>query len=232
MAKGKKGSKENPLTVQDLQQLEEKDYIIIEASIKDDFCDYSYEVQKGVGKGRVHKVEGKKSKMIISDDMREAFSKMRVHLAVLAGVFKQSDIEIEDIDTMHSHELSFLFTISGFQIKGSKENESVILIGTMFSETASGRFELKTPRIALDNLSSYKWHNELKAAVDKAREEVELYDQGKYTLHEEEEDPKYQQLTISGGEDDENWGDDHSPEARNARIRKINEGSEFESAEL
>ena len=35
--------------------------------------------------------------------------------------------------------------------------------------TAGGRIELATPKIPLDNLSSYHWYNELKVAADNAR---------------------------------------------------------------
>lgn len=189
MSKQKKGTKANPISTKEIESIVNNenvsDYVIIEAQIKDGFCNYRYEVIKGVGIGDKHKVDGSG---IIEDDMRTAFSKFNVHLAVIDDVFKHSGIEIEDIDQLHTHELTQLFNVTGFKIKGSKENECIVLIGNKYVSAAGGRIELESPKIPLDNLSSYKWYNELKEASDKAREEVKLYKEGKYTAVEEDDD--------------------------------------------
>ena len=164
-----------------------KEFVIKEASIKDDFCNYTFEVASGVGIGDTHNVKGKG---IIMEDMRKAFSKLNVHLAMVDDIFKHSGVEFEDIDTMHSSDLAFLYSVTGFKIKGDVENESIILIGNKFVSSAGGRIELETPRIPIESTSSYKWYNELKSASDKARLEVELYKNGKYIPVEEEEEEK------------------------------------------
>jgi hypothetical protein len=173
---------------------EEKIFTIKEASLKDDFCNYKFEILRGVGSGDTHSVNGSG---IIEDDMRDAFARLNVHLATIDDVFKLSGIELDNIDDFHNHELTSHYHVTGFKIKGSKENESIILIGSKFVGTAGGRIELATPKIPLDNLSSYQWYNELKKAADDAREEVELYKEGKYTaVEEKEEKPNTRQLTI------------------------------------
>ena len=166
-----------------------KPFVIKEASIKDDFCNYTFEVTSGVGLGDSHTVKGKG---IIKEDMRSAFAKLNVHLAMVDDIFKHSGIEFDDIDTMHGDELATLYNVTGFKIKGGDENESIVLIGNKFVSSAGGRIELETPRILIESSSSYKWWNELKAASDKARLEVELYKNGKYIPVEEddEENPK------------------------------------------
>lgn len=184
---------------------EVNNFIINEAAIKDDFCNYTYEIIDGVGVGDKHKVNGSG---IIEDDMRDAFRKLNVHLAAIDDVFKLSGIEIGDIDKFHNHELTGHYHVTGFKIKGGLENESIILIGSKFVGTAGGRIELATPKIPLDNMSSYKWCDELKAAADCAREEVALYKEGKYTTvddSDESEKPNPNQLTI-GDEIERNTG--------------------------
>lgn len=178
------------------EESEEQNFIIKEGLIKDGFCNYKFEVIKGVGTGFTHKVDGTG---IIDDDMGNAFAMFNVHLACLDDVFKHSGIEISDIDKMHSHDLAYLFIVDGFKIKGESDNESIILIG---SKQCSGgfRMEIESPKIPINDLSSYKWYNELKAAADKAREEVALYALGKYTPVEEDEQDKFKQLSIGENE--------------------------------
>lgn len=173
---------------------EDKIFLIKDAAIKDDFCHYSYEIISGIGIGDTHSVKGSG---IIEDDMRNAFAVFNVHLAVIDDIFKHSKVKITDIDQMHGHALTGLVNVTGFKIKGSNENESIILIGNKYVSEAGGRIELVTPKIPLDNLSSYKWYNELKIAADKARLEVELYKGGKYTpviVEEQKEDLAQQNL--------------------------------------
>lgn len=204
----KKTSKTNAVTVTldklkaIADTLEKRPFEITMAAIKDGFCNYSYEIIDGVGLGDSHAVKGSG---LIEDDMRDAFAVFNVHLAVIDDVFKHSDIEFEDINKMHSEELTGLYHVTGFKIKGSKDNESIILVGNKYVSQAGGRLELETPKIPLDNLSSYKWYNELKIAADKARLEVALYKEGKYTAIEIEEETDLKQTSITfenpGGDD-------------------------------
>lgn len=172
----------------------EKPIIIIEASLKDNFCNYKFKINTLQNYGAVHKVDGPG---IIKDTLIDAFQNFNVHLAAIDDVFKHSKTEVVDIDTMHTHELAYLYHVTGFKMKGSSESESIVLYGTKY--VSSGRrIGLETPTIPLDSLSSYKWYNELKAAADAARYEVELYEGGNYTIVEaEEEKPKLKQTKMT-----------------------------------
>lgn len=164
----------------------ERDYSIRSADLKDGICNYSYEMTQGIGLGDVHNVKGTN---LVKRDMKDAFSKLNVHLAFIDDAFKYREIEIEDIDRYHNHELTGNFEVTGFKIKGGEDDESIVLVGTKYIGSAGGgRMEITTPKIALDSLSSYKWYNELKDAADKAREEVALYKEGKYEIPDDEEE--------------------------------------------
>lgn len=177
---------------------EKKTFNITEAVIKDDFCTYKYEVIEGVGLGDVHGVKGSGR---VKDTMLEAFAKFAVHLAVIDDAFKHSNIEIDDIDKFHAEELTTHYRVNGFKIKGDADNESLVLMGNKYVTNGHGRMELETPKIMLDNLSSYKWYNELKAAADAVRHEVAMYKEGNYipVKEDEEDQDDSQQLTIMDG---------------------------------
>ncbi len=202
MAKTRKGSKENPISLEELNNainnLKEKEYRILEASIKDDFCNYKFEMLIGV-KDK-HKVEGKG---IIKDTLRDAFRELNVHLAAIDDVFKHAGLNTETkLKELKEHELTDLYHVTGFKISGSGEAEFIQLIGNKYVSSASGRIEITTPKIALDNLSSYRLFEELKEAADDVRHEVELYKEGNYIEPEEEDDSQAAsvvQMTISDG---------------------------------
>lgn len=177
---------------------EPRNYIITAAAIKDQLCNYSFLTTGGLGTGDVHSVKGSG---IVKPDMNDAFQALNVHLAVIDDVFKHSGITLDDIDKFHGHELTWLYGVSGIKIIGGQENESVVLIGSKQVSAAGGRIDLSSPKIPLDGMSSYPWYNELREAVEKVREEVSLYREGKYdAADEEEEKPKKKgrgkQLTI------------------------------------
>ena len=174
-------------------------YIIKEASVKDDFCNYTYEVVEGKGAGDTHAVKGSG---IILNDMREAFGRLNVHLACIDDVFSHSQTEVDDIDKFHVHDLAHLYHVTGIKVRGGKSNESVIIVGSKYVNSSGGRIDLVTPKIPMDSLSSYKWYNELKAAVDKVREEVRLYKEGKYEAVEEEEVVDARQMKITDNIED------------------------------
>lgn len=208
MPKAKKGTKENPVTQEDLAAIAEgpkRPYKIIQAVIKDDFCNYTYEMIEGKGPYDKHKVEGKG---LIKDDMRDVFNKFRVHMAAIYGIFKLQGIEITDIDQHYQDDITHEFHVDGFKIVGSEDNESIILTGSKYIAELGSRMGIETPKIEITSLSGYKWYNELKALGDKAREEVALYKEGKYTVIETEEEDdaddkpkrKAKQLTIASPE--------------------------------
>ena len=169
-------------------------YVIMSASLKDDFCNYSYAVTKGIGENDEHGVTGSK---MVTDDLIQSFQKLNVHLAVIDDVFKHRGIEIDDIDKFHSDENATMYSVTGFKVKGSEENESVVLMGNKSISCSGSRIDLVSPKIPVGNLGSYQWYNELKAAIDRVRLEVSMYKEGKYIAYEDDENKEDgTQLTI------------------------------------
>ena len=197
-SKKRAGSKEQPLAAGTVEKLQittetaedpEVDYVITEAKLKDHTCLYKYEILKGVNAGDVHQVTNTSDKLV-EDTLLEAFSKFNVHLACIDDVFKHSGIEIDDVNKFHTHDLTGRYTVTGFKIKGGEEIESIVLSGNKVISSASGRIELDTPKIVLDNLSSYPWYKELIEAAEDAMEEVRQYKEGNFTLKEKPEEPE------------------------------------------
>lgn len=152
-----------------------KEYAITSAVIKDDFCNYSFDVLDGVGVGDTHNVKGRG---IVLDDLKDAFAKFNVHLAAIDDVFKHSGVDVKNIDKMRSHEHTALYICSGFKIKGSEESKMLILMGSKFV-SVGGYVSVETPQVLLDKFSSYIWWKELRDALDVALLEVEDYKEGK-----------------------------------------------------
>lgn len=203
MAKTKgaqKGSKENPVTEQEMEDVlndeVKRPYKITEANIVDDFCNYKYEMVEGKGPYDKHKVDGKG---IIVDDMRDVFTKMRVHMAAVYGVFSLQGLDIKDIDQHHNDDVTAEFHVNGFKIKGGKDMESISLIGSKHIAGVGGRMGLTTPWIEMSSLSSYQWYNELKVLADKAREEVALYKEGKYIVPNLDDEDEEEEVSKKDG---------------------------------
>ena len=166
---------------------------IISAKIVDDFCEYSYEVKTGAGAGDTIKVTNNKSKLI-NEDMRIAFFMLNVHLAVIDDAFAHSNKEIANINKMHNDELSTLYIVNQFKVKGSEENRTVVLTGYK-TLNVGDVMDLVTPKVDLSGLGGYPWYNELSEALDNVISEVEQYMNGKFTLlHHDDINPN--QLTI------------------------------------
>jgi hypothetical protein len=227
MARPKKGSKENPVTEKEMEDIlsneNKRPYKVTEAVIVDDFCNYKYEMTEGKGPYDKHKVDGKG---IIVDDMRYVFRRLRVHMAAVYGVFSLQGLDIQDIDQHHNDDVTAEFHVSGFKVKGGEDMESISLMGSKHIASVGGRMALTTPWIDISTLSSYKWHNELKELADKAREEVALYKEGKYIVPDAEEDeeetvskkdgtrrkkPKQLSITTETGENEDAEVDEEVP---------------------
>jgi hypothetical protein len=187
---------------------------ITQAEIKDGFCLYIYDVIQGRAKGFNHKVKGIG---IVDDDMRNAFAKLNVHLAVIDDIYKHSNIELESTSTMHNDELALLYMVTGFKINGGDDNEAITILGTKYL-SAGSRMKLESPKIPIDGLSSYKWYNELKEAADKCREEVELYHYGKYTVVEEDLDDEEEKKQVKMDFSAANDGDDNNDDFEKAKV--------------
>lgn len=164
-----------------------RSFTIVKAKLKDGICFYKYEVIDGTGIGDTHNVDGTG---IAKDELLEAFAAFNIHMAVLDGLFKLSGQEVDDIDKQHGHEFAFLYRVDFFEVKTSKGYETITLKGTKYLELAGGWMDFTMPPITLDNLSSYKWWNELKTAADTAREQVAKYKEGNYTPVKEEVEEK------------------------------------------
>lgn len=208
MAKGTRNKKEKAVIIPLEPNEGIRNYIITASSLKDGFCNYTLEITEGIGVGTTGSFKGSG---LVKEDLVKAFEKLNVHLAALDDVFKHSNIEIEDIDKYHNDELATLYSVSGIIIKGNKENESVILVGNKYVSSAGGRIEIKTPKISVDHLSSYKWYNELKEAIEVIRMETALYKEGKYTpveVDEDAENPQQMKITDMLPKKDETDDDD------------------------
>jgi len=66
-----------------------KEFEITSAQIKDDFCNYSFEVLKGNGLGDTHNVKGKG---IVDVDMHKAFNRFNVHPAFIDDIFTHNNV--------------------------------------------------------------------------------------------------------------------------------------------
>lgn len=182
-------------------------YKITAASLKDDICNYTYEITSGVGEGDVHNVKGKG---IAKDELLDAFRNFNVHLACIDDVFKHRGITVENLDAYRNHELAALYQVTGFKIKGHGDDESIVLVGMKSITATGGRIEIETPKIPMDRLSSYTWYNELLEAADYARKQVDAYKCGNYIPVETAEATDEKQLTIADGMDEH--------ELENARV--------------
>ncbi len=188
MGKGNKKKKQEDAIEKLVKPIE-----IISAKIVDDFCEYSYEVKTGAGAGDTIKVTNNKSKLI-NEDMRIAFFMLNVHLAVIDDAFAHSNKEIANINKMHNDELSTLYIVNQFKVKGSEENRTVVLTGYK-TLNVGDVMDLVTPKVDLSGLGGYPWYNELSEALDNVISEVEQYMNGKFTLlHHDDINPN--QLTI------------------------------------
>lgn len=166
---------ENLKRVSDQIRTKELPFTITGAKIKDDFCNYDFDITQGVGAGDSHKVNGRG---IIHDDMRESVAKLNIHLALIDDAFGER--EITDLNELTGDVIT-RYHVTGFEFKGLAGAESVVLIGNKYVHSTRGRIELKTPPVSLEDLSGYKWHEELNKVATDARNEVAMYKEGKYT---------------------------------------------------
>jgi hypothetical protein len=195
MATKEKNKKTDDLLEQDRQ------YKIMRGEIKDELCNYSYEITAGKALGFKHNVDGKG---VIDEDMIKIAKKLNVHLAVVDDVFSVAGIEIKDIDKFHKHELTSKYVVTGFKITGDEEAESVQLFGSK-RVSVGQRMKLESGKIPIDSASSYLHYNELREAVNSWRQEIAEYHEGKFTQVEEEEvvddkEVKQTKITFAGRE--------------------------------
>lgn len=153
------------------------------AKIKDDFCNYTYELKTGPTAGDALNRSGAS---IIHEDLKAAFKKLNPHLAVICEEVDSNKIndiaDYEALDLMGDYRANSIekkmlsFFVTQFLIEGSGKNESVTLIG--FKRLSTGDdLQLKTPKIKWAGV--YQFVDELRATIDVCIAEVEEYMNGK-----------------------------------------------------
>ena len=177
----------------------DRPYVVTEATLKDGYCHYSILIIEGTGEGNTMKIKGTH---VVTDDLTNAFDKLRTHLAYVDDIYKHNKVKIEDIDKHYLDEFSELYTVHGFKMGGNDEAETVYLRGNKYLSQC-GNVSFDTGAIALDFNSSYKWYNELDAQIRLCRNEVSLYHEGKYILDQNEDDDDSDQAEIDFPEDDD-----------------------------
>lgn len=173
-----------------------KPYEITSASIKESLCNYGYEIKTGPTAG--DKIPTRKGSAIIHEDMNKAFEALNVHLAIIDDAFRYVFKELPALGDLQAHDIRGGFTVTGFKINGSEEDEGFVLLGDKW--VTYGIMASDTPKISKS--SGYKFFNELKEAVENARTEVELYMNGKAAPKDDEEDKNQLKLPFSAGEFD------------------------------
>jgi hypothetical protein len=149
---------------------------IMSAGEKGHKCNFSFEIVEGDGIGQIHRV---KAPGLVREDLLNAFSALNVHLAAIDDAFK--NVNVDHIDNMRSEDVTTGYTVSSFVLTGEEEDLKVVLKGMKYiSSGKGGRMALETPKIVLDETSSYKWASQLCEAIMTLREEIELYKDGKY----------------------------------------------------
>jgi hypothetical protein len=161
-------------------EVEKKPIIITKAHIKEDVCKYGYEINSGPCEG--DKIPNRTGVSIIHEDMKEAFERLKPHLAILDDAFKEKEMSFEEM----SEESARNFSVSGFHVSGIDENEGYVIVGEKW--VTQGTISLETPKISKG--SAYPHWKDLFEAIENARTEVYLYMNGKSA-------PKYEQTEIN-----------------------------------
>ena len=168
-----------PAPIEEMELLPTRDFAILEASIKDGFCNYQYEVINGIGTGDRHGVKGAG---IVKESLEKAMANLTVHMAVKDDVFKNANLDLE-FNHLQLHEFTQLYYVTGFKIK----NDAVIISGNKYL-SGGDRMSIEVPKIFFDESSSYNFYYELGEAVKAVREEVALYREGNYVPVEDEKE--------------------------------------------
>ncbi|QES88832.1 hypothetical protein [Rhizosphaericola mali] len=169
---------------------EEKEIEIKSATLKDEMCDYTYELLTGKSKGDVLSRDGVH---IVHEDLSEAFKELLIFVAHIDGVFAhfaQNDTPLKDLE---AKAIVDTYNITGFKISGVEENKSVVLYGS--KNVQYGKIPLTLPKIKFSG--SYLYIEELQNRLYKVLNEVELYMEGKHN-------PEYIQTEMFGNYQEEN----------------------------
>lgn len=169
-----------------------KPVTITEAVIKEELCNYKYEINQGPGSG--DKVT-RKGSQLVHEDMDAAFEKLNKHLAHLDDAFVNMKKKPLTLSELESHEETISnFKVTGVKISGSDENEGFILLGDKY--VSQGTIALETPKISAS--SGYTFFDDLKQEVESCQVEVEAYMNGKAAPKMEQGELEF---NATGGDD-------------------------------
>lgn len=139
---------------------------ITKASVKDDLCNYDYEITQGACVGDKLSRKGGSS---IHNDLIDSLNKLRPHLAILNDYFEDSsDLEKCSEDVLDK------FFVAGFKVSGS-DNEGYEIYGTRI--VTHGDVGADTPKITISN--NYEHFNHLQTSIRACQDEVLQYMNGK-----------------------------------------------------
>ena len=155
-----------------LNKVVDKEVKIKSASLKDEFCNYSYEHKMGATAGDECSRDGAH---VVHDDLKAAFSKLKVHYAFLDDAYLNGGHNVSDIDEWHVSEITDKYFVTGFKLAGSGENESIIISGG--KQVTFGWVSYPAPKILF--AGTYPFINELRVVVDDCLNEVYKYLHGK-----------------------------------------------------
>ncbi len=150
------------------QPKEKKPFIILAAKVKEDLCEYSYEINSGPCEG--DQVKGRKGANMVHDDLLKSFQALNVHLAILDDAFEGTDLTFEQMKIE-----AVKFNVNGFKVSGSDDNEGFIIYGSKW--VRYGSVEIDTPKISKSN--AYPYWDDLCEVMESARNEVLAYMNGR-----------------------------------------------------
>jgi len=171
-----------------LENLEGKSIEIRSASLRDQLCNYSYELLTGKTKGDAI---NRKGVHIVHDDLIQQFKELDVFLAHIDGCFRDANNQTP-LSELEAEDSLALYEVSGFKLSGVEENKSIILVG--HKEVTQGTISFETPKIKLSG-STYLYIEELTQRLYATIEEVEQYMEGKAA-------PQFEQAVMSFEEED------------------------------
>lgn len=166
------GISTDPIDVDTLQQESPLSIKIKSATIKDEFCNYTYDHRVSMGVTNKHSV---KSQLKVHPDLKAAMEAFNGHLAVICEEVSPSEVRdiSECIGTKQSiTEKLNTFKVDSFQVV----SDGVILIGEKLLTTGEA-VKLQTPEVYFEG--GYAFSQELYDAVLTAVAEVEAYHEGK-----------------------------------------------------
>lgn len=184
------------------------------ATLNGNFLKYKYDLTIGDTTDGIKRDGG----AIVHPDLKLAYAKMGIHLAVICELIDKDDIKDIDFIPLYKPETDAFdvlpadvrllsekashFTVHAFFIDGNGEKEGVTLIGNM--RLSTGDFvELKAPPVKWTS-SSYKFLQELVVLTDELKDEVQKYMNGKSAPHLVQQEMNF--------EDDGNEGDEKPEE--------------------